>query len=355
MSGPPVKKFSQDAPVRGNDAERKFGYFIPEKRRATLYEEVTCDIQPSTHRYLHRGWPVSFADGRGTWSDESTALKCGDWYAFRDPGQIWERPFYKNGTASENQIEGAVALATAENLFDDLTPEWVEFLRVNLQVPAFAEYGVWLATASVARDCLSDTITHAVVFESAHKQRAAQSYVLYAMDLEARFGEFPTAAAKERWLEHPAWQPTRSFVERLHSITDWGEVIVAANLCFEPIVGATIRRELGIRAATKNGDSITPVVARVAQEEWEWTAEWTKVFSKMCLDDPEHGEHNRETIAGWLAEWMPLAQEAAEAVVGIVEELPIGIDVEAAQARIARDVAAFHEAAGVAELSGAAA
>ena len=25
MSGPPVKKFSQDAPVRGNDAERKFG------------------------------------------------------------------------------------------------------------------------------------------------------------------------------------------------------------------------------------------------------------------------------------------------------------------------------------------
>lgn len=355
MSGPPVKKFSQDAPVRGNDAERRFGWFVPEKRRATLYEEVTCDIQPSPHRYLHRGWPVSFPDGRGTWDDDSTKLRSRDWFAFRDPGQIWERNFYKNGTASENQIEGAVQLANAEQLFDDLSPEWVEFLRINLQIPAFYEYGIWLATASVARDCLSDTVTHAVVFESAHKQRAAQSYVLYAMDLEPHFGDFSTAASKERWLEHPAWQPTRKFVERLHSITDWGEVIVATNLCIEPIVGAMIRRELGIRAATQNGDSITPVVARVAQEEWEWTADWTEVFTHLCLDDAENGEHNRETIAGWMADWLPLAQEAAEAVIAIVDELPIGIDVDAAQERITRDVAAFHERAGVAELTGAAA
>lgn len=354
MSGPPVKHFASDAPTsRGDDSERKFSFFTPEKRRATLYEDVTCDTQPSVHRYLHRGWPIYFADGRGTWSDDSTKLRSSDWFAFRDPAQKWERPFYKDGSAVEQQIDRAVALAVKEQLFEDFSPEWVEFLRTNLQVPAFAEYGVWLATASIARDCLSDSITQAVVMESAHKQRAAQSYVLYAMDLEQLFGDFPTGAAKERWLEHPAWQPTRSYVERLHSITDWGEVLVATNLCFEPIVGATIRRELGIRGATQNGDSITPIVAAVAQQEWEWTADWTTTLTHMVLEDAEHGEANRETIAGWLADWLPLAQEAAEAITGIVDELPIGIDLPAAQARIARDVAVFHEAAGIAELTGA--
>ncbi len=46
--------------------------------------------------------------------------------------------------------------------------------------------------------------------------------------------------------------------------------MIAANLCFEPIVGTLIRRELGTRAAAANGDTVTPVLARVATQEWEW-------------------------------------------------------------------------------------
>src|SRR5947209_9958588 len=69
------------------DSEREFSGFEPLKRRATLYEDVTIDTQPSVHRHLTRGWPVSFEDGRGTWDEGSTALRSSDWYAFRDPGE----------------------------------------------------------------------------------------------------------------------------------------------------------------------------------------------------------------------------------------------------------------------------
>ena len=62
------------------------------------------------------------------WRDDSTALKSADWYAFRDPGQMWERPYYQAGTAHEQLIEGAVG-PPRERAFDDFTPEWVEFLR----------------------------------------------------------------------------------------------------------------------------------------------------------------------------------------------------------------------------------
>lgn len=347
MSGPPAKQFS-DKPARaGDDAERRFSYFKPQKRRASLYEDVTIDTQPSIHRHIDRNWPVSFEDGRGTWNDESTALSSSDWFEFRDPGELWERPFYQEGARAEAQIEGAIRAAARDRLFDDFDPQWVEFLRTNLQVPAFVENGVWLATASVGRDCLSDTITHAVVLEAAQKQRVAQSIVLYAMDLEPYFGDFPIDAAKQRWLEHPAWQPARSYVERLHASTDWGEVIVAANLCFEPVVGAMIRRELGIRAATLNGDTVTPVIARAAQLEWAWVADWTAALSRFVLEDETHGAANREVLDGWLADWMPLAQEAAIALSEIVAEMPVGFSVDEALGRVQRDTEAFHQTAGL--------
>jgi propane monooxygenase small subunit len=332
--------------------ERSFGYFEPAGRRATLYEDVTVDTQPSVHRHMERGWLVSFEDGRGTWDESSTALRSTDWYAFRDPGQLWERPFYQAGSASEANIEGAVRSATREHLFEDFRAEWVDFLRANLQVPAFAEHGLWLATASVGRDCLSDSITHCVVLEAAHKQRLAQSIVLYAMDLEGHFGELPPAAAKQRWMEHPAWQPARRFVEHLHSTTDWAEVIVAANLCYEPLAGTLIRRELGMRTATLNGDQVTPVVARAGQLEWNWTADWTAEFMKLVLADERHGSHNRGVVAGWIGSWMAQAKEATEALSRAVEQAGVGFDAADSRVRVDRDAAAFYKQAGVADLVG---
>ena len=193
---PPVKKVGDGAGRRGDEPERSFLWYTPKKRRATVYEDVTVDSQPSVHRHLDREWPVHFEDGRGMWWDDSTALKSGDWYAFRDPGQMWERPYYQAGTAHEQLIEGAVRTAKRERAFDDFTPEWVEFLRTNLQVPAFAEHGIWLALASAARDTLSDTITHCVALEAAMKQRQAQAVLLYGMDLEEYFGDFPVERSR---------------------------------------------------------------------------------------------------------------------------------------------------------------
>src|SRR5205085_4925546 len=122
---PPVKRI--DAKVAGGDeAERQFQWYTPRRRRASLYEDVTVDTQPSVHRHVRRGWPLRFEDGRGIWWDESTRLRSSDWFEFRDPGEQWERTYYQRGTAFEHQIEGAVASAIEEGVIADFRPEWVE-------------------------------------------------------------------------------------------------------------------------------------------------------------------------------------------------------------------------------------
>ncbi|MCK9251019.1 MAG: hypothetical protein M0P31_18815 [Solirubrobacteraceae bacterium] len=351
MTGPPAKKFSDTSTSRGGDeSERQFRYFTPAKRRASLYEDVTCDTQPSVHRHLLRGWPLCFEDGRTTWDDRSTALKSRDWFAFRDPLGLWERPFYQLGARAEAQIDAAVASARRDGLFDDFDPAWVEFLRTNLQIPAFAEHGLWLAMASIGRDCLSDSITHAVVFEAASKQRTAQSIVLYAMDLENHFGSFEIAAAKTRWLEHEAWQPVRELVERLHYVNDWGEVIVATNLLFEPLIGTMIRRELGIRAARVNGDTVTAAIVTPSQAEAAWAADWTIPLVRHVIEDEAHGGHNREVIAGWIDSWLPSCNAAVDALTSIISDLPVGFSSEQARERVSASAAQIREQAGIADL-----
>jgi ferredoxin-NADP reductase/ferredoxin len=296
-------------------SEREFQWFAPAGRRATLYEDVTIDTQPSIHRHLSRGWPVSFGDGRGTWNDASTALRCTDWFAFRDPGQQWERPFYQAGAAVEHQVESALASAAEQDLIADFSAEWVRSLRTSLQIPAFVEHGLWFALATAARDCLSDSVATCVCLQAAHKQRSAQAIVLYAMDLEPHLGcELPIADARQAFLQDAAWQPARRYLERLAATPDWGEVIVASNLCFEPMVGTLIRRELGTRAAAAGGDTVTPVLAQAATQEWEWARAWTVALVRFLISDAGHGAHNRGIINGWLTDWTAQARAAASAI-----------------------------------------
>jgi propane monooxygenase coupling protein len=102
---------------------------------------------------------------------------------------------------------------------------------------------------------------------------------------------------------------------------------------FEPLVGTLLRRELGIRVAAANGDTVTPVLARVATQEWEWTRAWSGELARFLTADPTHGEANRACIDAWIAEWRPQALEAALALKPLADSVPGGVDVEQAIAR----------------------
>ena len=54
---------------------RSYNYFTPRKRRATVYEDVTVDVQPDPARHLTQGWVYAFANGDSRLPEEWTALK----------------------------------------------------------------------------------------------------------------------------------------------------------------------------------------------------------------------------------------------------------------------------------------
>lgn len=337
MATPPVKTFGTESRRRGSDSERAFSWYTPAGRRATIYEDVTIDTQPSIHRHVDRDWPVFFEDGRGTWNERSTALRHTDWYAFRDPEALWERPFYQQGSAREAEIESAIAHARSSRLLADVDPAWLDFLRTWMQVPAFLDHGTWLALATCARDALCDTLATCIAFSAAMKQRQAQALLLYAMDLEPELGELPLDPAKELFLTDPAWQPARACVERLSASTDWCEISIAVALCVEPLLGRLVRRELLVRSAAACGDTITPTVLRGAEREVEWICRWGGELARFAIADETHGECNRATIAGWVADWSAEARAAARALEPLFDARPRGVPFADALASVERD------------------
>jgi len=101
-----------------DSTKRDFNYYTPAKRKQSRYEDVTVEVQPDPRHYLAQGWLYGFADGRGGYPLDWTALKAWGsdrpeperypgsggkgydwpatgWHEFRDPNEEWELTFYR--------------------------------------------------------------------------------------------------------------------------------------------------------------------------------------------------------------------------------------------------------------------
>lgn len=303
------------------DYERTSQWFTPLRKKPSVYEDVTIDVAEHVDRHWKFGYQIGFADGRLHYWD-SSKVKSSSWWDFRDPAEIWARPFYQIAALHDREIRTVLEVAKADRLYDKFGHQWLEFLRDHLQAIALAEYGLVMPMANAVRPSLGDPVLNCISFHGGYKLRHAQALALYGMELEARFGDFPTERGKASFMSDGAWQPTRRYLERLDLVHDWVEIIVAANVVFEPLIGVLLRRELLMYGASVSDDLVTSVYGQVAQAEWEWGRAWTTAFMAHLVEDPQHGEANRAVIAQWLEDWLPLGEKALDALGGLFEQVP---------------------------------
>jgi propane 2-monooxygenase small subunit len=238
-------------------------------------------------------------------------------------------------------LEEAEAAARITAAVDQLTVgpapadgAWLAFLREHMQCAAFVFHAAAAVLDDVAARCTWPALAPLLALEAGTQQRQAQALVLYVMDLERHFGPAPIDEARERWLTASAWQPARSFLAQLREVEDWGEALVAFNLCFEPLVGQLLRGELGTAMALVHGDRTTPVVAAAGQAEGRWTRSWMVELSAALTADPRHGDANRRLLEGWLARWLPPGLEAVYGTAELAADVPGRPDVDGALERV---------------------
>jgi propane monooxygenase small subunit len=291
---------------------RSYNYFTPRKRRATVYEDVTVDVQPDPERHLSQGWVYEFADGVGGYPQEWTALKSTNWHQFLDPNEEWEQTIYRNNAAVVRQISQNIEHGRLAHVYGSFDPAWVKVLERHVFAWAHAEHGIGLHVYTPAqRDAPTNMINNAMAVGAVHKLRFAQDLILYNLALSEEIEGFDGTIHRSTWQEDPIWQPTREFVEQLTGTRDWAEQWFATAVVFEPMIGELFRSGFVMQVAALHGDFVTPTIMGAGESDAAREQRGARVLFRMLTDDSEHGAGNREILAGWLSRWNTAAENAA--------------------------------------------
>jgi len=286
----------------GSDS-RKYNYFEPKGRKATLYEDVTVDVQPDPERYLIQDWILSFADGTPTYSATRTAIKSSDWHKYRAPDQEWERNHYQRQSEAEATVKLVVENSRKNGTVKRFDKSWLPILQ---------EYGLGITYMDGQRDGMTQMINNSILTNSSYKLRFAQNLTIYLAEIALDAEKFDLEAGKSHWLNDPIWQGARKAIETVLAAEDYLEQYFAGNVLFEPFVTELVRSGLIMQFAAAHGDFLTPAIVAVAEGDYERNLTNTVELFQILLSDPKEGEHNREIAGGWLKKYVPLAVEAAK-------------------------------------------
>ncbi|MBK6660973.1 MAG: monooxygenase [Proteobacteria bacterium] len=312
--------------VTAVESARDFSFIKPAKRRLTEYEAVTIRQQWETGGFDKGGHFLTPADGRAPWREESTALRHPDWFAFRDPAQLWQRPYVRMQAEQERAIERLTEDSVEAGAFADINRAWLDdFIAGHYRVWSFFENGLFRAFAPAQREALSDCLGNALCFQAFDQMRHAQAIVSHLVAAEMAVPGLSDAGAKQTWLDEPAYQPLRRLVEQLVATSDWCEIPVATNLVILPLLSEVTIGGLIRRQGPLHGDSISPYIALTADRDRRRNADWTQALVRMVIDDKlPAAAANRGEIEGWLKRWQPRALDAVAALQAIADRVPAG-------------------------------
>jgi len=298
-----------------------FDYITPRGRRLSEYEAVTCYTQPGVHGGGLQA-PGDFMlrpDGRPLFDPNSTAVKCDDWYAFRDPNQLWQRGYYTMQAEAERSIDVATNVAIETGAVQGVDGGWIEQGLLRTYFPfSHYEYGLFRTLNVSAREALSDTINNVVAFNAADKLRHAQAITILGLDLEGAIDGFDPTIGRQTWLEADEWQPVRRVVEEAMALGDWVEAVVATNLVLEPLLGEPLRQQVFSNVAARSGDTFTPVITGTAMNDWLRNSRWAQAFVEFCATCPG-GEGNAKLLQDWTDSWAEKVRPVSETLFSSIE------------------------------------
>jgi propane monooxygenase small subunit len=295
-----------------SSGSRSYNYFTPQKLRATVYEDVTTDVQPDPDRHLTQGWIYGFGDGPGGYPQEWTRLQSSNWHRFLDPNEEWEQTIYRNNSAVVRQIELNLQNAKDAGAYAHWSSSWTKFVAENVGAWMHAEQGLGMHVfVSAQRSAPTNMINNAIAVNSVHRLRFAQDLALYNLDLSESIEAFDGKVHRKTWNNNPSWQGVRENVERLTAVEDWAEAVFATNVVFEPLVGVLFRSDLIMQIAARNGDYITPTLVGAGENDYSRDLRYTRALFSLLANDESHGAANRAVLQGWLDTWVPVSVKAA--------------------------------------------
>lgn len=260
---------------------------------------------------------VPLADWHRRYQADSP-LACSDWERFHDPRATTYTLYTALQSRQEAQVEGLLQ-SIDDRGYDAALPARARALLLRAVSPLrFAFHGLQMAAAYVGQVAPCGRVAVAALFQAADELRRVQRVAYRIAQLRRALPDFAAVDGESRalWQTDPAWQPLRRAIERLLVTWDWGEALVALNVCLKPAIDAVTMVDVPAMAHDA-GDYLLGEICFSLAADCAWHRAWTDaLLATAVADRPE----NAAIVEGWRQTWAPAADEAAGALRAMARE-----------------------------------
>ena len=114
------------------------------------------------------------------------------------------------------------------------------------------------------------------------------------------------AEAKQRWLDEPAWQGVRRYVEDSLVLRDWFELSLAQNLVSDGLVYPLLFEHFDAQLVAAGAGQLGMLTEFMRL----WFAESQRWVDALVKTAVAESPHNRQLIEGWVSQWRGRAVQA---------------------------------------------
>lgn len=299
-------------------AMKTYSHLAARRRLPSEYELVTSRLHYASERGFEVETPAT------AWYARGSRLLADDWERLVDPRELTYARYTKARAEEERYVDGLLRAMGEPGYLDRLSPEWTAILAAALAPQRHLHHGLQMLAAYVGQMAPSGRITAVAAFQAADQVRRTHRVSYWMALLRTRDPAY-AGESRQLWQEAPPWQPMRRCLERLLVVWDWGEALVATNLCLGPLVDDMLARELAA-LAERHGDPLLSRVLASLLEDGRWHVAWSEALIALAL---EQRPENREVVSAWVAQHLPPALEATHAASAL-----LGAEGEGAATRV---------------------
>ena len=266
---------------------------------ASRYVEGTMDLQPVENFHYRPSWDPAF----DIFDPRRTRITMKDWYALKDPRQFYYGAWTLARARMQDAAEADFDLVEEKGLAGAYPEEGRKLAQAVILPLRHVAYASNINNSYIGSFSYGIAMSQAATYASMDQLGIAQYITRLGMafdDLDA------LAAAKEAWLNAPAWQGLRRYVEDLMVEQDWFEVLVAQNVVLEGLLFHLVYDRLNDKLNGLYG----PVISMLTRFQGEWAfenAKWLDAVLKAAASD---NPANAETLSAWFKHWRGRASEA---------------------------------------------
>lgn len=272
-------------------------------KQPNRYQEGTYDIQQEYLYHYRPTWEPELE----IFDERRTGIRMRDWYDFKDPRQYYYGSYTiaraKQQEAADSAFEFAIDNGFVESLSDT-----ARHLLLKVLLPIrHAEWGANM------NNMYMSAYGYGTAFEAACNyaamDRLGNAQLISRIGLVVG-GEDSLEEAKTLWMQAPAWQPLRKYIEDCFVIKDWFELFVAQNLILDSFLHPLLFIHVQ-KLASKDGSPFYGLATKFIQDWSGETTRWVDALVKAAVGE---SEQNKALVSEWVAGHMAKALEVVAAL-----------------------------------------